>query len=91
MLDDESKRQVQKYYHRVDSVRESSSFRAIGSMASHGPHGIGGLIGRLLPRMLLKDKGVQIDAMRFAKTQAGKPYIASPESFVVKSLLTSHP
>ncbi|RPD61876.1 hypothetical protein L226DRAFT_613241 [Lentinus tigrinus ALCF2SS1-7] len=58
VLDYESSSQVQKYYHRIDSVR--------------------GLIGRLLPRLLLKGKGIPVMAMTFAKTQAGKPYITTP-------------
>lgn len=37
----------------------------------------GGLIGRLLPRLLLKEKGVPLSAMTFSKTLAGKPYIVS--------------
>ncbi|KAI0721830.1 hypothetical protein C8T65DRAFT_629312 [Cerioporus squamosus] len=59
-LDDESKTQVQKYYHRIDRVR--------------------GLIGRLLPRLLLKYRGIPANAMIFGRTQAGKPYITTPVS-----------
>ncbi|TFK93921.1 hypothetical protein K466DRAFT_537224 [Polyporus arcularius HHB13444] len=58
ILDDESRSQVQKYYHRIDSIR--------------------GLIGRLLPRLLLKRNGTPVSTMAFAKTQAGKPYITTP-------------
>lgn len=36
------------------------------------------LIGRLLPRMLLKERGILKGAMTFATTQAGKPYIRTP-------------
>ncbi|KAJ7699866.1 hypothetical protein B0H17DRAFT_1157934 [Mycena rosella] len=36
------------------------------------------LIGRFLPRMLLHDRGVPLADMKFAATEAGKPFIASP-------------
>lgn len=42
-------------------------------------HSPGGLVGRLLPRMLLKERGISPRAMQFSKTEAGKPYIASPQ------------
>ncbi|KAI0773881.1 hypothetical protein C8Q74DRAFT_1267188 [Fomes fomentarius] len=58
LLDSESRLQVERYYHRIDSVR--------------------GLIGRLLPRLLLKERGVSSHSMRFAKTSVGKPYITTP-------------
>lgn len=37
----------------------------------------GGLVGRLLVRKLLKDRGVQLQDMTFGTTSARKPYIAS--------------
>ncbi|KAJ4472266.1 4'-phosphopantetheinyl transferase superfamily [Lentinula aciculospora] len=37
-----------------------------------------GLIARLLPRILLKERGVAPSTMTFAATAAGKPYIMSP-------------
>ncbi|ESK97493.1 ebony activating protein [Moniliophthora roreri MCA 2997] len=37
-----------------------------------------GLISRLLPRMLLKKKGIASREMTFAATTAGKPYITTP-------------
>ena len=37
----------------------------------------GGLIGRILSRRLLKERGVNVKDMAFSKTAAGKPYIAS--------------
>jgi 4'-phosphopantetheinyl transferase len=40
----------------------------------------GCLIGRLLPRMLLKERGVSPAEMSFSATPAGKPYVASPPS-----------
>lgn len=49
-IDDDAKANLNKYYHRIDSVR--------------------GLIGRLLPRLLLKAKGIPLAAMTFAKTSA---------------------
>ncbi|EMD41033.1 hypothetical protein CERSUDRAFT_44618, partial [Gelatoporia subvermispora B] len=36
-----------------------------------------GLVGRLLPRMLLKERGISLDRMTFGTTETGKPYIAS--------------
>ncbi|KAH7930301.1 4'-phosphopantetheinyl transferase [Leucogyrophana mollusca] len=36
------------------------------------------LIGSLLPRVLLKKRGVAKDAMRFAVTESGKPYVTTP-------------
>ncbi|TFK56063.1 4'-phosphopantetheinyl transferase [Heliocybe sulcata] len=35
------------------------------------------LIGRLLPRMLLRERGVRPELMKFGATEAGKPYITS--------------
>ncbi|KAI9001245.1 hypothetical protein BD414DRAFT_474084 [Trametes punicea] len=58
LIDEEARNHLQKYHHRVDSVR--------------------GLIGRFLPRMLLKERGVSPHEMRFSKTLAGKPYISTP-------------
>ncbi|KAJ3981527.1 4'-phosphopantetheinyl transferase superfamily [Lentinula detonsa] len=37
-----------------------------------------GLIARLLPRILLKQRGVASNMMTFAATEAGKPYITTP-------------
>ncbi|PFH52686.1 hypothetical protein AMATHDRAFT_139673 [Amanita thiersii Skay4041] len=37
------------------------------------------LIGRLLPRALLHNQGVEFQSVRFATTERGKPYIAYPE------------
>ncbi|KAI0751411.1 hypothetical protein C8Q80DRAFT_574355 [Daedaleopsis nitida] len=73
IMDEDSKSQIEKYYHRVDSVRE---FRISHSQIFADRYGVpGGLIGRLLPRLLLKARGVSIPDMKFAKTRAGKPYI----------------
>ena len=36
---------------------------------------IGGLIGRLLSRRLLKEQGIPLSTSSFSATQAGKPYI----------------
>ncbi|KAI9466750.1 hypothetical protein BJY52DRAFT_13133 [Lactarius psammicola] len=36
------------------------------------------LIGRLLPRVLLSEKGVSAENIQFAKTDAGKPYFVTP-------------
>ncbi|KAH9844017.1 uncharacterized protein C8Q71DRAFT_793629 [Rhodofomes roseus] len=36
-----------------------------------------GLVGCLLPRMLLKQRGVPLEKMAFGRTQSGKPYIAT--------------
>ncbi|KAH9894315.1 hypothetical protein C8Q73DRAFT_695253 [Cubamyces lactineus] len=56
-VDEESRLHLQKYYHRIDSVR--------------------GLIGRFLPRLLLKERGVPVNSLTFSKTEAGKPYISA--------------
>ncbi|KAJ3723218.1 4'-phosphopantetheinyl transferase superfamily [Lentinula raphanica] len=37
-----------------------------------------GLIARLLPRLLLKERGVASNMMSFAATEFGKPYITTP-------------
>ncbi|KAJ3810518.1 4'-phosphopantetheinyl transferase superfamily [Lentinula aff. lateritia] len=37
-----------------------------------------GLIARLLPRLLLKERGVAPSMMTFAATEAGKPYVTTP-------------
>ncbi|KAF9468955.1 hypothetical protein BDZ94DRAFT_1293964, partial [Collybia nuda] len=36
------------------------------------------LIGRLLTRVLLRERGIPVDAMAFGVTQAGKPFITTP-------------
>jgi len=38
---------------------------------------LGTLIGRFLPRMLLHDRGIRLADMKFAATEAGKPFIAT--------------
>ncbi|KIK65489.1 hypothetical protein GYMLUDRAFT_38964 [Collybiopsis luxurians FD-317 M1] len=38
-----------------------------------------GLIARLLPRVLLKERGISPSEMTFAATEAGKPYITTPD------------
>ncbi|KAH9853709.1 hypothetical protein C2E23DRAFT_884383 [Lenzites betulinus] len=43
----------------------------------HRIDSVRGLIGRFLPRLLLKERGVPVESVRFAKTQAGKPYITT--------------
>ncbi|KAI0356587.1 hypothetical protein OH77DRAFT_1452511 [Trametes cingulata] len=43
----------------------------------HRIDSVRGLIGRLLPRLLLNERGIPVGSMRFSKTQAGKPYIAT--------------
>ncbi|KZT32125.1 hypothetical protein SISSUDRAFT_1055950 [Sistotremastrum suecicum HHB10207 ss-3] len=37
-----------------------------------------GLIGRLLPRALLNERGVELGAMSFDRTNAGKPFVTTP-------------
>jgi len=48
------------------------------------------LIGRLLPRMLLKERGVTRSAMTFASTKAGKPYITTPNLNLPIAFNVSH-
>ncbi|KAI0637858.1 hypothetical protein C8Q77DRAFT_1088160 [Trametes polyzona] len=43
----------------------------------HRIDSIRGLIGRLLPRLLLKERGIPVASVRFSKTSTGKPYISS--------------
>ncbi|KAI0370228.1 hypothetical protein BV20DRAFT_1043957 [Pilatotrama ljubarskyi] len=43
----------------------------------HRIDSVRGLIGRLLPRVLLKQRGIPVESMRFSKTRAGKPYIST--------------
>lgn len=50
----------------------------------------GCLIGRLLPRALLSEKGVSAENIQFAKTDAGKPYFARRLLFF-PSVLTPAP
>ena len=38
-------------------------------------------MGSLLPRMLLKERGIPPDKMSFGRTQSGKPYIASVRNY----------
>lgn len=39
---------------------------------------LGCLVGRLMPRLLLKQQRVALPAMSFSSTKEGKPYIVSP-------------
>lgn len=48
------------------------------------------IIGRLLPRVLLSEKGVSAENIQFAKTDAGKPYFARRLLFFL-SVLTLAP
>ena len=37
----------------------------------------GSLVGNLLPRLMLHERGVPVSSMEFAKTDANKPYICT--------------
>lgn len=54
------------------------------------PSLLGCIIGRLLPRVLLSEKGVSAENIQFAKTDAGKPYFARRLLFFL-SVLTLAP
>lgn len=60
-LDPDARKDVVKYYNRIDSIR--------------------GLLGKLLIRLLLKERGVPLDLMAFAKTDEGKPYVPDNRGF----------
>jgi len=53
--------------------------------------GTGGLVGRLLPRVLLREQGISLDRMTFARTDSGKPYIASAIHTLVVDSWTERP
>jgi len=36
------------------------------------------LVGNLLPRLMLRERGVPVSSVKLAKTEAGKPYISTP-------------
>ncbi|KAG0705444.1 hypothetical protein DFH29DRAFT_278382 [Suillus ampliporus] len=48
------------------------------------------LIGNLLPRVLLKKRGVAKDAMTFAATEAGKPYCTTPGMYPPLAFNVTH-
>ena len=73
LVDQESKARIQRFYRRDDACRMYSQ-PYLESRQGRLP---GTLISRLLPRMLLKERGISTSAMTFASTKAGKPYIAS--------------
>ena len=41
----------------------------------------GSLVGNLLPRLMLRERGVRASSVKFAKTEANKPYIDTVRSF----------
>ena len=57
-------------------MRAVSRF-SFSAPASRSSLPIGSLIGRLLPRMVLKEHGIASKDMSFGKTQANKPYIVT--------------
>ena len=74
-VDPESKSRIQKFYRREDACRKHLTS---WSVKISKPYTLSGtLISRLLPRMLLKKRGLSFNDMTFAYTEAGKPYIAS--------------
>ncbi|KAF9076416.1 hypothetical protein BDP27DRAFT_796648 [Rhodocollybia butyracea] len=58
---------------RTHAVRTSCSSHTCNRLTMHK----GGLVARLLPRILLKERGISSNAMTFAATEAGKPYIGN--------------
>lgn len=76
LVDPDSQARIKKFYRRPDACRELPLAHALRPTPTSPFEGC--LIGRLLPRMLLKDRGIPRSAMAFATTPAGKPYTASP-------------
>ena len=44
----------------------------------------GSLVGNLLPRLMLRERGVSVSSVKFEKTEANKPYINVVRSFFSK-------
>ena len=86
-MDLESQARIKRFYRRQDACREAYQYLQTLKFKSVFK---GCLIGRLLPRMLLKQKGVAKSAMSFSSTQSGKPYTASLHVFVLTTV-TNNP
>ncbi|KAK0468097.1 uncharacterized protein EV420DRAFT_1259606 [Desarmillaria tabescens] len=74
VVDPESATRVKKFFRREDACRRCLFFPILVVSDSL----LGTLIGHLLPRMMLRDRGVLPQAMTFGATEARKPYITTP-------------
>lgn len=80
-IDEQSRARVRRFYHPEDRWRMfilSFSWRLL-HLAFATDHGTGCLIGRILPRVLLADRGIEPDAIKISATSSGKPYIVSDQ------------
>lgn len=75
LVDAESQARIKRFYHRADACRQPLQYDRI--IINLNLTIIGCLIGRLLPRVLLKQHGIPAAQMTFGKTDAGKPYVVS--------------
>ncbi|KAI0771911.1 hypothetical protein BD413DRAFT_678515 [Trametes elegans] len=78
-LDTSAVEELEELYQRGLSLVDADSQVHLKKYY-HRVDRVRGLIGRLLPRLLLKQRGVSVDAVRFSKTDAGKPYIVGLNS-----------
>ena len=77
LVDAESQARIKRFYHRADACRQPLQYDRI--IINLTLTIIGCLIGRLLPRVLLKQHGIPAAQMTFGKTDAGKPYVVSSQ------------
>ncbi|OSX60361.1 hypothetical protein POSPLADRAFT_1171435 [Postia placenta MAD-698-R-SB12] len=73
-LDENAAAAFQLYQRGLELVDADSRQRL--QRFYHKIDSIRGLIGRLLPRMLLIQQGITPDGMTFGRTESGKPYIS---------------
>ena len=86
LLDSSSQERVRLFYHRADSCRMycwplyhifPALTRGVRALFRCPVSSLPGcLIGRLLPRVLLSEKGISAENIKVAKTDTGKPYFA---------------
>ncbi|KAI0722954.1 hypothetical protein C8Q76DRAFT_721089 [Earliella scabrosa] len=69
--------ELDEMYHQAVEMLDVES-KAHLAKYYHRVDSVRGLIGRLLPRMLLSRRDVATGEMKFAKTSVGKPYITTP-------------
>lgn len=93
LVDVQSKTKLNQFYHKEDAFRTlniSSCYPDLAELTHFRNLLPGGLIGRLLPRVLLKEKGITYDAGTFGITFSGKPYIVCPVLEHLRPILTIH-
>ncbi|OBZ76787.1 L-aminoadipate-semialdehyde dehydrogenase-phosphopantetheinyl transferase [Grifola frondosa] len=68
---------LEDVYQRGLGILDPDSQHRLGRFY-HRVDGFRGLIGKLLPRLLLRERGIAVSSMTFGLTQTGKPYVTTP-------------